>query len=281
MSRATDRRPLACRLAAVGAGAAAIAIAAPASSQAAQTATREVDSPKVRLAAAEAYPWPARIASARRWARSRGRVSFAVVDEQGRLRAVAGQRRYLSASLVKAMMLVAYLDRARGRALTGAERARLGPMIRRSDNDAATWAYRRLGAAGLRRVARRAGMTRFSTSPSWGSCRMTAADQARFFVQIDRLVPARHRPYARSLLAGIVSSQRWGIPRAAPDGFLAFFKGGWRPRGDWTVNQAALLEHGSRRFSVAVLSSRNGTFGRGVETVRGVAARLLRGYERY
>jgi len=281
MPLATDRRPLPRRLAAASACAVALALSFPASSQAAQTVPRAVDPPKVRLAAADAYPWPSRIASARRWARSRGRVSFAVVDEQGRLRAVAGQRRYLSASLVKAMMLVAYLHRARGRALTGAERARLGPMIRRSDNDAATWAYRRLGAAGLRRLARRAGMTRFSTSPSWGSCRMTAADQARFFVQIDGLVPARHRPYARSLLAGIVSSQRWGIPPAAPDGFRVFFKGGWRPRGGWTVNQAALLERGTRRFSVAVLSSRNGSFRRGVETVRGVAARLLRGYERY
>ena len=49
------------------------------------------------------------------------------------------------------MILVAYLRRASWGALPldGSARARLGPMIRRSDNIDANWAYDR-SAAGLR-----------------------------------------------------------------------------------------------------------------------------------
>ena len=58
---------------------------------------------------------------------------------------------YSSASLVKAMLLVAYLDRGdvRRRDLRGSERRLLGPMVRVSDNDAATAIYQRVGVDGL------------------------------------------------------------------------------------------------------------------------------------
>jgi Beta-lactamase enzyme family len=100
--------------------------------------------------------------------------------------------------VVKAMLLVAYLDRlAHERPITASDRALLGPMIRVSDNKAATAIYARLGAAALDRLARRAGMKRFSVGGYWGSARITAADQARFFARLDRLTPPRYRRYAR------------------------------------------------------------------------------------
>jgi beta-lactamase class A len=58
-------------------------------------------------------PWGARVRQAAGYARGRlGSVSFALVDERGRIHGANRGARYSSASLVKAMLLVAYLIRA-------------------------------------------------------------------------------------------------------------------------------------------------------------------------
>jgi hypothetical protein len=210
-----------------------------------------------------------------------GSASFAVVDERGGLHGYRREVPYSSASLVKAMLLVAYLDqrRVRHRPLRAADRHLLGPMIRVSDNDAASAVYQRVGAGGLVRVARRAGMRRFVPNPVWGGCQVTARDQARLFFRIRRLVPERHRKYALGLLRRIVSYERWGIPRGRPAGWVPYFKGGWFKDDDgWRVHQAALLQNGGRRLSIAILTRGNPSLGYGAATIAGVTARLLRGY---
>jgi hypothetical protein len=210
-----------------------------------------------------------------------GRASFAVVDERGHIHGYRRAVRYSSASLVKAMLLVAYLDQhsVRHRRLRGADRHLLGPMIRVSDNDAATAVYRRVGSGGLVRVARHARMRRFIPNPVWGGCQVTARDQARFFSRIRHLVTRRHRKYALGLLRRIVSYERWGIPRGRPAGWVPYFKGGWFNDDDgWRVHQAALLQKGPRHISIAVLTRGNPSLGYGAATITGVTARLLRGY---
>src|SRR5215216_1813462 len=101
-------------------------------------------------AAAEAPPnWHPRMDAARAWAAARqGDVSFAVRTER-RSWSWRGATTYRSASIVKAMLLVAYLRRpdVRGRPLRVAERALLDPMIRLSDNDAASTVHARVGLA--------------------------------------------------------------------------------------------------------------------------------------
>jgi hypothetical protein len=150
-------------------------------------------------------------------------------------------------------------------------------MITRSDNGAATRVRAIVGNRGLARLARRAGMTDFATAYAWGNTQLTAADQARFFVEIDKLVPPRHRRYARDLLRSIVPDQRWGIAAALPRGARAYFKGGWRPAaGGWIVNQAALVESRKVRVSLAVLTDHDRSDGYGHETIRGLTKRLLR-----
>ena len=102
------------------------------------------------------------IRRARRWARARaGLVAFAVLDGRGRLGGLRRTLVFRSASVVKAMLLVAALRSARGRPLRADERALLEPMITLSDNDAALAMFARLGPDGLRRVARASGMRRF------------------------------------------------------------------------------------------------------------------------
>ena len=212
------------------------------------------------------------VEDARRWARERdGSVSFAVAEGR-RIRGVAVDRRYPSASVVKAMLALAVVRSARGRGLTVAERAQLGPMIRVSDNAAASTMYRRVGASGLTRLAEVAGMTRFDDVGNWADAQLTAADQARLFLRIDRLAPRRHRSYLRGLLASIVGWQRWGIaPVAEERDFTIMFKGGWRTR---IAHQVALLERDGRRIALAVLTSGTGdAYGRATQS--GIAARVL------
>lgn len=127
--------------------------------------------------------------------------------------------------------------------------------------------------------AMRAHMPNFSTGPVWGRTHVNALGVARLFWRIDRFVVPRHRAYARSLLAGVVPAQRWGVPRVAPAGWTPMFKGGFvGPPGARVVNQGVLLEKGTRRFALAVLTHDNPSQLAGEVTIERIAARLLRGY---
>ena len=231
------------------------------------------------------FPWEKRTRGAARFAARRaGTVSFALIDESGHIHAYNRGARYSSASLVKAMLLVAYLRKGevKDRQLHGFELGLLGPMIRVSDNDAADAVMSRVGTGGLGRLARRAGMRRFVPDEVWGGSQVTARDQAVFFGRLPRLVPRRHRSYALGLLRSITTRQRWGVPQGTPNHWSVAFKGGWfRPGGGWRVHQGALLRRGERQLSLAVLTEGSPTRGYGAATIAGVVRRLLRGYNRY
>jgi hypothetical protein len=224
-----------------------------------------------------AVPGPAAVAAALGYLRGRaGRTAFAVVDSGGTVRGSHLHRRFSSASVVKAMLLVGYLRRLseRGAGLDAGSRARLYPMIHVSDNNAASAIFAVVGQAGLWRVARVAAMTDFASSPIWGATRISAADQARFFYDQDSLVPRGFRRYARGLLSGIAREQSWGVPAVARPRYAVFFKGGWNPvRG--IVNQVARLERHGHRIAIAMLQDGTPSMGYGEETIAGVTRRLL------
>ncbi|HXV33763.1 MAG TPA: serine hydrolase [Gaiellaceae bacterium] len=228
---------------------------------------------------AAASSWNQRVAAAARYVEARAGVeSFALVDERGRLHGYRVRMRAPSASLLKAMALVAYLDlpSVRGRPLRDADRRLLGPMIRRSDNAAASVVLRAVGARRLYRLAERASMVDFSFAwPIWGNSTTSARDQARFFWRIRSLVPRRHRIYALSVLASIVPSQRWGIPPVRPPRWSIHFKGGWGSGTGLVAHQSALLRRDGRRIAVSVLTRWNPSHAHGTATIRGVARRLL------
>ncbi len=166
-------------------------------------------------------------------------------------------------------------------ALTASEKHLIGPMVKRSDNQAASAIYQRVGEGALYDLAHDARMRRFTTQPLWGLSTITARGQARFLHRLEDYIPKRHRGYAMHLLTRIVRSQRWGIPPVAPGGWSLHFKGGWSgASGGWRVNQVMLLRHPPRRFSLAILTRDQPSMGYGEETIEGVARRLLRGYNR-
>jgi hypothetical protein len=228
---------------------------------------------------AVASPWRPHVKDAARYASARaGTVSFGVRTSAG-LRGVGVERVVPSASVVKAMLLVADLREpgVRGRALRPGERALLGPMIRRSDNAAASQVCNIVGTGGLARLAARVHMHRFHATRPWGLSSIDVADQTRFLLHIDRWVPRRHRRYALRLLGSIVPSQRWGIASVRPRGWALYFKGGWGSGTGWADHQVALLRRGRRHLAVAILITSSPSHEYGKETLRGIAARLLRG----
>ena len=126
------------------------------------------------------------------------------------------------------------------------------------------------------KLARLAHMRGFHPSGGWITTRITAADMAVFFRDMERYIPDRQRHFANGLLAGITPSQSWGIPAAArPMGYRVYFKGGWL--GAFVLaNQAARLERAQARLGLAVFTDANPGSQYGLDTIRGVTERLLR-----
>ena len=180
------------------------------------------------VAAAQLAAWAPDTAGAIAYAHRRhGDISFAVR---------AGTRDWgyrshhvvVTASVLKAMLLVAYLDlpSVRDRPLTPTDTALLIPMIRRSDNTAATRVVAIVGDGRLVALARRVGMRNFRPAPIWGLSQTTADDQARYFQRIDSYLAPMHRGWALGQLASIIRAQRWGIGRVPLAGWSCTSRAG-------------------------------------------------------
>jgi hypothetical protein len=224
-------------------------------------------------------PSALRVTHAAVFARARaGSVSFAVVDTSGTLRCYRCRVRYDSASVVKAMLLVSYLNRLaeHHEPLTPSHHASLDAMILSSDNSSATAIYRHVGDVGLYRLADRAEMRDFDVSGNWATAQITAADQARFFARIERICSPKYWAYTRTLLESIARSQAWGIPEVSRPRWKTFFKGGWKQnRSGSLVHQVARLERAQLSVAIGVLTDGNPSEAYGRATIRGIAARLI------
>ena len=216
-------------------------------------------------------------------------VGFAVVDGTGRVfGSVSPNLTNRSASITKAMVLIALIQDARDRALSAAERELAAAMIRRSDNQAANALFARVGAASVNAVARRAGMTSFTlvqrkqTAAGYilGYSRVSAVDQARLFATIEELAAARHRAFAMAQLESIEGAGRFGILDARIDAAIRS-KGGWRPESDggWTVNQAAQVTITGKTYGFAVVLGRQHTFEAGAAVIASVARAAFSGVD--
>ncbi|MFI4990550.1 MAG: serine hydrolase [Solirubrobacterales bacterium] len=235
--------------------------------------------PQPRVTDERVYPSSKRLLRARRYlAKRAGRKAFAVVDDEGRLHGFQLHSRFHSASVVKSMLLVAYLRklaREHG-SLDRSSQALLYPMIHSSDNGAASAVLAIVGEQALDRVAHDARMRDYeSGGGTWGFTEVSAADLARFFYHQDALIPRRFDDYARWLLSSIEASESWGIPAVARPEFHVYFKGGWLPEVEGLVNQVGRLERPGIKFSLAVLSTHDPSMSYGEQTIEGVTRRLL------
>jgi hypothetical protein len=231
------------------------------------------------LVASPASAWPPELRSVEGYVATRaGHVSFSVIGPRGSHYDFRAATEVPSASVLKVMFLVAYLRRpsVRNRALDGDDRALLGPMIRRSDNVAATRVDDILGPGPMYRLAHDAGMRHFHfVQHPWGLSRVTAADMSRFMDRLDEYVPDRHEAYARFLLAHVTPSQRWGLGRLHHPRWRIYFKGGWGSGSGAVEHQVGFLERGDLRVAVAVMITDSPSHDYAKHTLLGVFRRLL------
>lgn len=224
------------------------------------------------------YPSASAIAAAGRFLDGRaGRTSFAVVDSSGRLSGLRLREHFQTASVIKVMMLVAYLQmlEAHHRQLQASDRALLYPMIHESNNDDASAVLGIVGEPAVERVAREAGMKDYAPGVGWWAYSQTsAADQARFFAQLEQLTPRRLYPYERGLMATIEPEQSWGIPPIARPGWQVYFKTGALP-SEGLFNEVARLERASLSFTVAVFTDGDPSMAYGEQTIEGIGSILL------
>jgi hypothetical protein len=227
-----------------------------------------------------AYPSAGAMAAAARFLNTRaGDTSFAVVDSKGRLSGLRLREHFATASIVKVMMLVAYLQmlNAQHRGLGQADTSLLYPMIHVSDNNAASAVLGAVGGGALARVARESGMSDYAPGAGWWAFTQTsAADQARLLFALPRLIPPRFYAYARYLMSSIEPSQSWGVPPVARPRWQVFFKTGWLPE-EGVFTEVARLERPGVSFAIAVLSSAQPSMSYGQQTIEGVARNLLAG----
>jgi hypothetical protein len=175
------------------------------------------------------------------------------------------------------MLLVTYLrmDSVAHRRLDDSDRDMLRPMIRWSDNDAATRVANTVGEKRINRLARDAHMWHFKWTRPWGLSQINAVEQSRFFYRIERYIPKRHEGYARYLLSHIVPKQRWGIASLKHPNWTFFFKGGWGSGTGWVNHQVGFFQRGDMRLGIAVLTRDSPDHEYASQTLRGVARRLL------
>lgn len=226
--------------------------------------------------------WRPRAAAATRYLKSRqGQVSWAAMNEKGRIWGYRRHRTVDSVSVIKAMLLATYLrmGSVRERPLREWEKDLLGPMIKRSNNAAASRIRDMVGHRRINRLARDAGMRKFRVVQPWGSSQVTARDQVRFFYRYERFIPRRHEDYARYLLSHVIKAQRWGLARFVDrrlKDWKIFFKGGWGFATGRYCHQVAWLEKRGRRIAVAIMIEYSPTHRYATRTQQGVARKLMR-----
>ena len=222
--------------------------------------------------------WAPNMRAAIRYSETRsGSISFSVKTPTGKLHAYRGHRVVPAASVFKVMLMVGYLRQGsvRDRKLTDDDRSLLAPMIKRSDNSAASRIADQLGPRRIYRLAHDAHMKHFRYTRPWGLSSIDATEQARFMFHLERYLPKRHEDYARYLLSHIVRSQRWGIAKVRRPDWDLYFKSGWGSGTGAVSHQVAYLQDGEKRVAVAIMIESSPSHAYSVETLRGIAARLL------
>src|SRR4051794_3762513 len=191
-----------------------------------------------------------------------------------------GSSHFDSASIVKVIIMGAMLRKVldEHRYLTDTEVKRLRAMIIKSDNDAASALWKKLGHRYIGHFLELAKMKQTVLGPGryWGLTQATAHDEMlllRVLMRPNTVLAKKSRVYAQGLMAQVIPSQRWGVPAGAPKTGTVHVKNGWLPRAThgWRVNSIGGLTWPTRWYSIVVLSTDNPTMPYRITTVESIA----------
>ncbi len=185
-----------------------------------------------------------------------------------------------TASVVKLELAAAVHLRAQdqGRSVSRWEQDRITPMIRASDDAAASALWGNLGGAGgVSAWGHRMGLwSTVETEPKWGLTSTTAEDQAAFvhrILQTDMLEPLRRGLLWWEML-NIRDDQRWGIRAGVPAGWEVGHKNGFADSTccGWRVNSVGYVaDPRGGGYSIAILTDGWASLADGVPMVEAVA----------
>jgi hypothetical protein len=188
---------------------------------------------------------------------------------------------FYAASVIKATILAALLRMAQEhkRWLTARERRLAWLMITQSNNDAATDLWNEVGPSRMQHLLNLAKMTQTKLAHAWGLSLLTAHDEILLLSLLsspNKILSPRSRVYAQSLMADVISSQRWGVPAGAPTSVRVGVKNGWLPypvSNNWVINSIGFFRHTKpfRDYEIVMLTHNNPTMAYGIVTIERAA----------
>jgi beta-lactamase class A len=207
-------------------------------------------------------------------------VGIAVEDTDEDFRCRYHQwREFHSASVIKVITLGALLYQLQQEHESlGPEQAVLATsMITESDNGAQDALWNEIGMPALQAFVNAAGMnhTVLGTDDFWGLTEVNAHDELRLLrllITPNTVLDASSRRYALTLMADVISWQRWGVSAGAPADMTVHLKNGWLPDPDlWDINSIGDFTHHDHDYSIAILTRNDPDMTYGVDTVQTVA----------
>ncbi|WP_353952985.1 serine hydrolase [Knoellia sp. S7-12] len=188
-----------------------------------------------------------------------------------------------SLSTIKVVILIACLKKCQdtGTQLSTTRRAQAARMIQSSDNAATDSLLAWVGTPAVQRAAGLLGMTNTvvrggSAGGWWGYSTTTAADLVIVLNALasgTTVIDAGNRAYIRSLMAGVVTSQRWGVSDPPlPASLNTETKNGWGPlTGGYRLNSMGRVTGAGRDYTMAILTRSPQGFTYGKTTVNGLS----------
>ncbi|MFF0592486.1 serine hydrolase [Streptomyces antibioticus] len=187
---------------------------------------------------------------------------------------------YDSASVVKVTVLGALLWDAQktNRALTSREKTLATAMITKSDNASTSTLWKQLGMTKIKGFLTAAKMTQTKPGANnyWGLTQITVTDEQKLLKLItakNTVLTDASRTYIRTLMAKVVSTQRWGTPYGRPAGVSWHVKNGWLSRAThgWRVHSVGTFKSTAHDYTITVLTHGNSTMDYGITTIQTVS----------